>query len=236
MVGNPTPTPVGGHETPSAGIDWKLFLLIAGIIGAVFFAGMAMQSDGDSAPADADSPDAIGQGSGQDRLVAVETESDGNKNEVSVQHIMEPTNPLQVRTGVLYTYESSILKTPTLSKPYIIGVMVIDKDKCTSLEFEGRKFSDVTMTLNEYGGIDITGYVEVTSKYSTSVDWGFTLLSKDREVIGSSMMHSINPFGEEDGEFNISIYITNVDYNIDDVKFVAIALRRTDERLEEEYR
>ena len=66
-------------ETPSAGINWKLFLLVAGIIGAVFFAGMAMQGDGDSisSTVDADSPNIdIGQGSGPDNLaVAVETET-----------------------------------------------------------------------------------------------------------------------------------------------------------------
>lgn len=77
MKGRPTPVPAGGYETPSAGINWKLFLLVAGIIGIAFFAGMAMQSDGDSAPADVNSPSAyIGQDiKPNNPPVAVETET-----------------------------------------------------------------------------------------------------------------------------------------------------------------
>ena len=76
-------------ETPSTGINWKLFLLVAGIIGIAFFAGMMMQSDGDSAPADVNSPDAIGQSGGsKSPAAAVEpdtepttTQNPTNKNE-----------------------------------------------------------------------------------------------------------------------------------------------------------
>ena len=88
-------------ETPSAGINWKLFLLVAGIIGAVFFAGMAMQSDGDSisSTVDADSPNIdIGQGSGPNNPpVAVETETGE----------LEPEGRGEVgKTGIYYPIDS----------------------------------------------------------------------------------------------------------------------------------
>ena len=234
----PTPVPAGGYETPSAGINWKLFLLVIGIAG-IALAAFALLPSGEGDGVKSGDVADTGIGDIKSNQPAIVTKK--NNSKVSVQHITvnakkERTGKLlQGRTGVLYLYESSILKTSTLSKPYIIGMVIINKDKCMSLEFEGRKFSNITTTFNEYGGIDITGYVEVTSKYPTAVDWSFLLLSGDREIIGASMMHSVDPFGEEDGEFNVSVYISNVNYDINDVKFVAITIRRVDERLEEGY-
>jgi len=78
MTENPISTPVKKQETPSAaGINWKLFLLVAGIIGIAFFAGMAMQSNGNSANSvDVSNPTDIGQSIGPNNPpVAVETET-----------------------------------------------------------------------------------------------------------------------------------------------------------------
>ena len=62
-------------DTPSAGINWKLFLLVAGIIGVAFFVGMAMQGDGNSVnPSDVNNPDPTGPDiRPSDPPVAVET-------------------------------------------------------------------------------------------------------------------------------------------------------------------
>lgn len=86
----------GMHRTPSAGINYKMFLLVAGIVGIAFFAGMMIQGDGDSAnpnsvdTVDTNTPSAdigadIGQGSGpSSQPVAVETETPEEETKYTV--------------------------------------------------------------------------------------------------------------------------------------------------------
>ena len=90
-------------ETPSTGINWKMFLLVAGIIGIAFFAGMMMQGDGDSVKsADVNNPDTIGQGSGPDGLVAVETETpDADAETETGLRLMEKIGPIDLSLDLI---------------------------------------------------------------------------------------------------------------------------------------
>lgn len=69
--------PARDDENPSTGINWKLFLLVAGIAGIAIAAFTLLPSgEGDGASADIDSSGVdVGQSSGQNNQLAVETET-----------------------------------------------------------------------------------------------------------------------------------------------------------------
>ncbi len=127
-TGKPIPTPVGRDETPSAGINWKLFLLAAGIIGIVFVGILAMQSDGDSV----ESGDVVDTGIadvGQSQVVNATTES----NPILAEEMatMEVLSESGSETGLKLLKRIGPIEFP----PYTEGMPVVQTEETSTEGF-----------------------------------------------------------------------------------------------------
>ena len=157
-------------ETPSAGINWKMFLLVAGIIGVAFFAGMMMQGDGDSVSADVNSPSVdIGQGiEPNNPPAAVETETPdtaetGLSSDIKTVYISSNSDVSKMKPGILYIAPTTEGDDPETHS----GFIIIEKDKLAGaiIPFYG---TDVKIELTNGIYRDATG---VNSKARIS-SWG----------------------------------------------------------------
>lgn len=177
-------------ENPSARINWKLFLLVVGIIGIAFFAGMMIQSDGDSAnSADVNSPDAIGQGIRPDsQSVAVETETRRTgKTSVPVEYYTDRSIEIKdFKINVLYLCEFA---------PTSTGFIILNKNRLSGLEFdfEGTHFSKFNTEFRE----DKVIVTADSKKYEdVPIAWQFYLLDSNKEIIREGSPNS--PYSESE--------------------------------------
>ena len=222
MKGNPTPVPAGRHETPSAGINWKLFLLVAGIIGIAFFAGMMMQGDGDSisSTVDADSPNID---IGPDSLpVVVETETKTTgKTSVPVKHLTDEevgriTEFKDMKRNVLNLYEFRDDSGPNYRVP--VGAIILDKNRLSGLEFdfEGTHFSNFNTEFGEHQ-VTVTADLKESEHRGAVLMWQFELMNSN-ERVGSGAIYN------ERNKHNIDVRFIRDEW--EKGEFIYIGLRR----------
>ena len=193
MTGNPMPmpTPAGGYETPSAGVNWKLFLLVAGIIGIVLAAFALFPSgekDGVSADIDGTGAD-VGQSGGPDNLPGAVEDETRTAEKTSIPEIhFDLTDEEQTshfngdfKENTLYFFEDE-------NGISAIGV-ILDKNKLSGLEFDFEEMhASFSMELKEYKVI-ITSAVKLKENARTKpvLMWQCCLLDKEKnKVIGTS--------------------------------------------------
>jgi len=131
----PTPVPAGGYETPSAGINWKLFLLVVGIAG-IALAVFALLPSGEknSVSADIDGAGAdVGQSGGADNLSPVTTKTETPDAEPTATKIVTATETFSDIKTIYVDSASDLSKM----KPGILYVGPAVKDNKNIEHYDG---------------------------------------------------------------------------------------------------